>query len=157
MTSQNAALIYRIGGTPTTPARIVIAQALNPAAKFCRAVRVEARTTVPLANPTNTFVRVHITCPDALYAELPPIPGPPPPAPYLGDPPIPLGLGYPDQPLIVFNASISFSCNKRAECGLLNIPSNMPPTSPVWYTLFPYVITLYAPVPITASITIQYS
>lgn len=151
----SSSITYRIGGTPAASARLVINSALNPAARFCRAIRVEARSTVELPDPTHTFMRVHITCPDSVYEELPPLPGPPPPPPYLGDPPVP--AGYPAQPLIVYDAAASFSSNMRSEIGLINVPGNVAPAGPIWYTMFPFVITLISSTPINASIIVQYT
>lgn len=148
-------IIYRIGGNSTTPARFV-SLAPDATVKFCRVVRVEARALTPIADPVHTFLRVHVTCPDSTYAEIPlPAPPPFPLPPYLSDPPIP--PMYPQQPLVVYDMAASFGTNMRAELGLMNVPDHVSPMGPMWYTYFPYVITLYSPATISAAITVQYA
>ncbi|MCK9602809.1 MAG: hypothetical protein M0R66_00300 [Candidatus Omnitrophica bacterium] len=164
-------ITYRLGGSPQAPARLIAQH--DAATRFCRLARVEARARAPLLDPRNTFMRVHVVAPESMSAELPlplapepPIPPPPAPPiplpPFAGDPPVPQWYGhaypYPDQPLVVFDAATSFGPDMRAEISLLATPdAGMPPMGPTWFTYFPYTITILAPVPIFASVTVQYS
>ena len=108
---------------------------------------------------TVTIVPAVVVTQDAIIpvTPTPPLPVPPLLPQYLGDPPAP--VPYPDQPLLVYNSATSFGPNMRANLNLIcstspdSITSPMGPTS---YTYFPYVITIVAPVAITAAITVQY-
>ena len=78
----------------------------------------------------------------------------------MSDPPVPIVNGefypYPDQPLILYDATASFGASMRTDIDLVNMPNPMAPMGPCNYTYFPYVVTIYSPVQVTASITMQF-
>lgn len=159
---------YRLGGTPASPVQFLVPIPSSiPTARFARVSYVDVRTVAPLTDPY-TFVRVHVTCPESMTDEMPlpaaPVPPPPPPPvplpPFTTDPPVPMignyAYPYPNQPLVVYDASSSFDPTGRATIDLTTLPS-IPPMGPIRYTYFPYVINIIAPVAISVRVTITYA
>lgn len=140
---------YRISGNTASPARIIIEQ--SGGTNFCRVLRADVRATSSLANPSNTFVRAHVTCADSLTPEIPAAPG----ARYLGDPPVP--AIYPAQPMLVYDVAAQFNASQRAEFNFMLMPQNVPPMGPTWYSCFPYIITLFCNAPICATVVVQFT
>jgi len=163
-------MIYRIGGNPLVPARLAVV-APDATVKFCRITHAEIRATTTLADPRNTFARVHVRSADSLVAEmaLPAVPAPPIPTPPVPPSPLPpcmddvvptwygYAYPYPAQTLIAFDAAASFGPNMRADINLMTTPNQMPPMGPTWYTYFPYVVTIYTTATITATLTVQFA